>query len=175
MNASSFTMTPVMQTAIENGNQQMETLVKNGTEAATRSYENFVSMAKENVEKAMKAADGTFKGYDEAMAEGKETIEAFVASSTTLAKGAEAMMKSWFAFGQKSLEGGVGAAKDAMACKNLKDFVEWQTHFAREQFDALFGEATKLSEMGVKTAQEAFSPISERMNVAVEKVLRQTA
>ena len=68
-----------------------------------------------------------------------------------------------------------GAAKDAMACKNLKDFVEWQTHFAREQFDALFGEATKLSEMGVKTAQEAFSPISERMNVAVEKVLRQTA
>lgn len=175
MYESSFTMAPVVDNAIATGKQQAEQFVKNGSEAAAKSYEGVVAFTKENTEKVMKMADTAFKGFDEAAELGKENIDAFVASGTTLAKGAEAMMKSWFAFGQKSLEGSMGAAKDAMACKNLKDFVEWQTQFARDQFDSLFGEATRQSELGVKTAQEAFGPISERFNVAVEKVLKQTA
>ncbi|MGE0152527.1 MAG: phasin family protein [Reyranellaceae bacterium] len=175
MYESSFTMTPVASSAIETGKQQVEQLVKNGSEAAAKGYEGVAAFTKENVDKAMKMADTAFKGIDEAAGLGKENIDALVASSTTLAKGAEAMVKSWVAFGQKSLEGSLGAAKDAMACKNLKDLVEWQTQFARDQFDALFGEATKQSELGVKAAQEAFGPISERFNVAVEKVLKQTA
>ena len=175
MYESSLTMTPVAQNAIANGTQQMDEILKNGTAAATKGYESFVSMTKENVEKAMKAADGAFKGYDEVATLGKDNMEALVASTTAMAKGAEQMMKRWFEFGQKSIEGSMGAAKSAMGCKNLKDLVEWQTQYARDQFDALFGEATKQSEMGVKTAQEAFSPLSERINVAVEKVLKQSA
>lgn len=175
MYESSFTMTPVVENAMETGKQQVEQLVKTGTQAATKSYEGFVSFTKENVDKAMKMADTTFKGFDEVAELGKENIDAIVNSSTTLAKGAESMAKSWFAFGQKSFEGSLGVAKDAMACKNFKDFVELQTKFARDQFDSLFGEATKQSELGVKAAQDAFGPISERFNVAVEKVLKQTA
>lgn len=175
MYESSFTMTPVVETAIDTGKKQVEQMVKNSTEAATKGYEGFVSFTKESVEKVAKAADTAFKGYDEAAVLGKENLEALVNSTTTLAKGAEAMLKSWVAFGQKSVEGSIGAAKDAMACKNLKDLVDWQTQFAREQFDQLFGEATKQSELGVKAAQEAFGPISERFNVAVEKALKQSA
>lgn len=174
MKKSTFTTAPV-EGAIANGKQQVEQFVKNGTEAATKTYEGFVALTKENADKATKMADTALKGYDEAADLGKENIDALVASSTTLAKGAEAMAKSWFAFGQKSVETSVGAAKDLMACRNLKDLVEWQTQFAREQFDSLFGEATRQSELGVKAAQEAFGPISERFNVAVEKVLKQTA
>ena len=175
MNENSFTMTPVVETAFETGKQQIEQFVRNGTEAATKGYENFASLSKENADKVMQMADGAFKGYDEAAELGKQNVDAIVNSTTIVAKGAEAMLKSWFAFGQKSFEGSLGAAKDAMACRNLKDLVEWQTQFAREQFDALFGEATRQSELGVKVAQEAFEPISERFNVAVEKVLKQTA
>jgi len=175
MYESSFTMTPVAESAIETGKQHVELMMKNGSDAAAKGYEGALTFTKESVDKAMKMADTAFKGFDEAKEVGKENMDAVLVSSTTLAKGAEAMMKSWVAFGQKSMEGSLGAVKDAMACKNLKDFVEWQTQFAREQFDQLFGEATKQSELGVKAAQEAFGPISERFNVAVEKVLKQTA
>lgn len=175
MYENSFSMTPVVDNAVETGKQQVEQLVKNGTEAATKGYEGLVSFTKVNVDKVLKMTDGTFKGIEDAAGLGKENVEALVASGTTLAKGAEAMAKSWFAFGQKSLEGSMGAAKEAFACKNLKDLVEWQTQFARDQFDSLFGEVTKQSELGVKAAQEAFGPISERFNVAVEKALKQTA
>ena len=168
MYESSFTMQPVADHAIAAGKQQVEQFMKNGTEAATKGYEGALTFTKESVDKAVKMAD-------EAAGLGKENVDALVSSGTTLAKGAEAMLKSWMAFGQKSLEGSMGAAKEAMACKNLKDVVEWQTQYARQQFESLFGEATKQSELGVKTAQEAFGPISERFNVAVEKVLKQTA
>lgn len=175
MYESNFAMTPVVDNAIQTGKQQVEQMVKNGSEAAAKGYEGLVGFTKENIDKTLKMADTAFKGFDEATEVGKENIDAVLASSTTLAKGAEAMIKSWVAFGQKSMEGSLGAVKDAMACKNLKDFVEWQTQYAREQFDQLFGEASKQSELGVKAAQEAFGPISERFNVAVEKVLKQTA
>jgi phasin family protein len=175
MYESSFTMTPVVNQTIETGKQQVEQFMKNGSEAAAKGYEGVMAFTKENVDKAVKMADTAFKGFDEVAVVGKENVDALIASGTTVAKGAEAMLKSWAAFSQKSLEGTVGAAKEAMACKNLKDFVEWQTQYAREQFDQLFGEATKQSELGVKAAQEAFGPISERFNVAVEKVLKQTA
>ncbi len=175
MYESNFSLTPGVDNAIETGKQQVEQFVKNGADAATKGYEGFASFAKENVDKALKMADSTFKNFDETAGLGKENVDALMTSGTTLAKGAEAMAKSWLAFGQKSLEGSLSASKDVFACKNLKDLVEWQTQFARDQFDALFGEVTKQSELGVKAAQEAFGPISERFNVAVEKVLKQTA
>jgi phasin family protein len=168
MYESSFTMQPVADQAIQAGKQQVEQFMKNGTEAATKGYEGALAFTKESVDKAVKMAD-------EAAGLGKENVDALVTSGTTLAKGAEAMLKSWMVFSQKSVEGSMGAAKTAMGCKNLKDLVEWHTQYARQQFESLFGEATKQSELGVKTAQEAFGPISERFNVAVEKVLKQTA
>ncbi len=127
------------------------------------------------VETAIKAAGSAFKGYDEAASVGKDNLDALMASGNMLAKGFESIAKSWMAFNQKALESGVGAAKEVFAAKNLKDLVEWQGQYVRQSFDALFDETAKLSEIGVKTAQEAFAPISERFNVAVETMLKQSA
>lgn len=127
------------------------------------------------VETAMKAAGSAFKGYDEAASVSKDNLDALMASGNVLAKGFESIAKSWMAFNQNALESGMGAAKEAFTAKNLKDLVEWQGQYVRQSFDALFDETAKLSEIGVKTAQEAFAPISERFNVAVETMLKQPA
>jgi len=127
------------------------------------------------VETALKAAGSAFKGYDEAAVVGKENLDALMASGNVLAKGFETIAKSWMAFNQKAMETGMGAAKEVFGAKNLKDLVEWQGQFVRQSFDALFDETSKLSEIGVKTAQEAFGPITERFNVAVETMLKQQA
>jgi phasin family protein len=127
------------------------------------------------VETAMKTAGSAFKGYDEVASVGKDNLDALMNSGNVLAKGFENIAKSWMAFNQKAIESGMGAAKEVFAAKNLKDLVEWQGQYVRQSFDALFDETARLSEIGVKTAQEAFAPISERFNVAVETMLKQPA
>lgn len=127
------------------------------------------------VETAMKAAGSAFKGYDEVASANKDNLDALMSSGNLLAKGFETIAKSWMAFNQKAIESGMGAAKEIFAAKNLKDLVEWQGQYMRQSFEALFDETAKVSEIGVKTAQEAFAPIGERFNVAVEAMLKQQA
>ena len=44
-----------------------------------------------------------------------------------------------------------------------------------ESFDRLMNEGSKLSEIGVKVANEALEPIQARVNVAVEKIFKPAA
>jgi phasin family protein len=143
--------------------------------ALSNSKESGMSDYINPVETALKAASSAFTGYDEAAVAGKDNLAALMTSGNVLAKGFETMAKSWMAFNQKAMESGIGAAKEVFGVKNLNDLVEWQGQFARQSFDALFDETSKLSEIGVKTAQEAFGPITERFNVAVEAMLKQPA
>lgn len=162
-----------LQLVFERGKETIEQMAKTGTESASKSYENIVQLGKDHVDSAVKAADSAFKSYSEMSALGKDTADAMLAAGNAMAKGFESIARSWFAFGKQSMESHVGAAKDAMGTKNLKDYMEWQSQFARQQFDAAFAEVTKLSELGVKTTQEALGPLTERFNVAVEKMLKQ--
>jgi phasin family protein len=62
-----------------------------------------------------------------------------------------------------------------MGCKDLREVVDVQSDFARESFDRLMNEGSKLSEIGVKVANEALEPIQARVNVAVEKIFKPAA
>jgi hypothetical protein len=53
--------------------------------------------------------------------------------------------------------------------------VDVQSDYARTSFDSLVNEGSKLSELGVKVANEALEPIQSRINVAVEKILKPAA
>lgn len=161
--------------AFEPGKATVERLVKAGADAASRSYETFMALARERVEAGLKAASRAASGYDEVSVFGRANLEAVVASGTTVANGMETVLKGWLALGQKSIEGGVAAAKGAMACRNLKDFVDWQAAVSRNQVDVMLDEATRLSEVGAKTAQEALLPLTERFNATVDRMLRQPA
>ena len=144
----------------------VETVVKAGTAAAKASYEQAVQLTKDQVEKA---SQNFFKGYGELAALGKENLEAFVQSSQIVAKGAETFGKEWMGFAQSAVEQNVAAAK------TLKELVDLQNDWAKKVFDTAVAESAKLSEMGVKTANDAFEPIKTRVNVTVEKLFKQSA
>lgn len=164
-----------IETAIETGKQNVEQFIKTGSEVAAKGYESMLSLTKEQIDVAVKAANGAFKGYDGASLFGKENVEALVAYNGAVAKGFETLLKGLVAFSQKSIEDSVAATKDMMACKTVKEFADWQTDLVRSNFDNFVAEATKISELGVKTAQEATQPLSERINVTVEKLWKQQA
>ena len=59
-----------------------------------------------------------------------------------------------------------------MAAKTVKDFVDIQSDFARTSLDNVLSESTRLSEMSVKVANEAFDPLKAQFNTGFEKLLR---
>ena len=157
--------TKQIEDAVEVGKQSVEQAMK----ASTESYEQALNMTKEQVEKASEAF---FKGYDEMSSMNKEGVDAFVKAGEVLTKGAESLGKAYFDFAQASAEAGVEATKAMMSAKTVKDFVEIQSDFARTSFDNFLSESTRLSEMSVKVANEAFDPLKSQFNTGFEKAFK---
>jgi phasin family protein len=132
-----------------------------------KSVEQAVAYTKEQVEKMSKQV---FTAFDDVAGFHKENVDAFVASSTILAKGFEALSKELMAFTQGQYEQSVSTAKALMGVKSVKELVDLQTEFAKTSFDALVAEATKVSETGFKVANQAAEPITARVNATVEKL-----
>ncbi len=126
-----------------------------------------VAYTKEKVEKMSKQVFATF---EDVVGFQKENVEAFVASSTILTKGFEALSKEIAAFTQAQYEQSVATTKALFAVKSVKELVDLQTEFAKSSFDAIVAEATKVSEAGIKVANEAAEPITARVNATVEKL-----
>ncbi|MCC7274217.1 MAG: phasin family protein [Alphaproteobacteria bacterium] len=161
-----------VDTGIVAGKEMMDTFVKVGQEAAQKGYEQAMTMTKEQVEKARVAVA---KGYDELNAIGKDNVDALVKASTICAKGFEAIGKEVVNYTQARVESNLAAMKALMGARTLKEFVDLQTEFARSSFDQLVTESTKLSEIGVKVANDAFAPLNARVNTVVEKLTKPAA
>jgi phasin family protein len=161
-----------VEAAVFAGKEQMETFAKAGAEAAKKGYEQAVAMTKEQVEKASEAV---FKGYDQLSNLNKDNLEAVVASGNIVAKGVEGFSKEVFALVQSSFETSMNAAKAFMGVKTLREAIDLQADLSRSQFDRLMADSTKLAEMSVKVANEAFQPIQARVNVAIEKMMKPVA
>lgn len=136
-------------------------------ETPAKPVDQAIAQTKEKVEKMSKQVFATF---EDVVGFQKDNVEAFVASSTILTKGFEALSKELAAFTQAQYEQSVATTKALFAVKSVKELVDLQTEFAKSSFDALVAEATKVSETGFKVANEAAEPITARVNAAVEKL-----
>ena len=116
-----------------------------------------------------------FKGYEEIAAFSKANIDAFVQANTILVKGFEELSKEIVALTQASIETAATTTKAVFAAKTIKDVVALQSDFTKTSFDKFVSNSSKLSELGVKVASDAIAPVTARVNVAVEKVLKPAA
>lgn len=147
---------------------------------ATKAIEDVVTQAKQNLEGYVKTQQEQFekassqflKSYEELTVLSKQNVDAFVASGTIVAKGAETAGKQVAAFTQSSLEKNVAAGKAVLAVKSIRELIDLQNSYFKSSLDALVAEGTKLQELSVKVTNEALAPISARVNVAVEKLTK---
>ena len=175
------TQTPVTQTpvsmapveaAVAANKETMETVMKAGTQAATKGYEQAIAIAQEQVEKA---SESLFKRYDEVASFGKENVDAYVLSGTLIAKGVESMGKELMSMAQSAVETNVATTKALFGAKTVREVIDLQTEFSRSAFDNFVAESAKLTEMSMNLANDAIEPIQARMNVTVEKLLKPVA
>lgn len=98
------------------------------------------------------------KSFEEFQTFGKDGFEAYVASSTALTKGMQAMAQETAEFSRKSFEKGTAAFEKLTAAKSVEKAMEAQQAFAKESYDAFIAQMTKMNELYVNTAKEAFKP-----------------
>ncbi|HTH98742.1 MAG TPA: TIGR01841 family phasin [Stellaceae bacterium] len=130
-------------------------------------------VAKVNLMTAVPTAP--FKGYDDFAAFSKANMDAFIQANQVFAKGIEEMSKEVMSLTQASMESAAAAAKAVFTAKTFKDVVDLNTDYTKTSFDKFVANSTKLSEMGVKVATDALAPVTARVNVAVEKILKPVA
>ena len=57
----------------------------------------------------------------------------------------------------------------------FKDFMDLQSDFAKKSFDQMIAGTSKVSDLAVKVANEAFEPLAQRVNETIEKVSKKAA
>lgn len=108
-------------------------------------------------------------GYREAVDLSKVTVDALVQSSTAFARGMQDMGKEVMSAAQASLEDTVAASKAMFSARTIKELIDLQSSFARQSLDRLMADTGRISERGVKVAEETFAPINAGFSVAVDK------
>jgi phasin family protein len=169
--ATPATMAPVEAAAAAN-QETFDTVLKAGTQAATKGYEQAIAIAQEQVEKA---SETLFKRYDEAASFGKDNVDACVTCSTVFAKGVESMSKELMSLAQSTVEANVATTKALFGAKSVRELIDLQTEFSRSRFDSLMAESAKLTELSMALANETIEPIQARMNATVEKLMKPIA
>ena len=99
---------------------------------------------------------------------GRKNMEAFVAASSIAAQGFGSVNQAWLAFAKTAFERNGAAAEAIFSAKNASDAAELQADWARSPFDNYISESSKITEMAVKTANEAVAPIRSLVDGVVE-------
>ena len=98
------------------------------------------------------------KSFEEFQSFGKDGFEACVASSTAVTKGIQAIAQESADFSRKSFEKGTAAFEKLAATKSLDKVIEAQQAFAKESYDAFVAQMTKMNELYLAAAKEAYKP-----------------
>ena len=135
--------------------------------------------------KAAEAVDQAIKGGNKAMKDGlenwtkaferfagfgKENVEAYMQSATTFGKAFERINSEVFAFQRQQVEDGIAAFKAVTTAKSVQEAFEVQSDYAKSALDAYVAQATKINDLWMDAAKQAFEPMTERFSALSEVV-----
>jgi phasin family protein len=98
------------------------------------------------------------KSFEEFQSFGKDGVEAYIASANAVTKGFQSIAQETADFSRKAFEKGSAAFEKATAAKSIDKAFEVQSAFAKESYEAFVTQMTKLNELYVATAKEAYKP-----------------
>jgi len=160
------------ETTIETVRDTVADTVKAGQAAAEKNLAQGLALAKEQFEKAAQAAT---KSFDELVSLAKGNVDAVFASAAVVAQGTEQITRAWFALQHSAVEQAAEATRSLFAAKTLREVVDLQSTYSKSAFDGFVAESSKLSELGLKVTNDAVAPIAARVNVAVETLSKPIA
>lgn len=134
--------------------------------------ETVVAATKATKEKVEEMQDNYSKAYEEYTAMNKNFYSVFIKASGIFAKGAEEVSKAYFDYLKETAESGIEVTKAVLVAKTVNDALDVQTVYAKQAFDTLVAEGSKIGELSVKVANESFDPIKDQIQEAFDKALK---
>jgi len=102
----------------------------------------------------------------------KGNVEALVESSKIFAAGAQTLGKTYVEEAKSAYETMTADVKELAAVKSPTELFQLQGKIARRNFDALVATSSKNTEAFLKLANDAFAPLTGRVEVATEKLAK---
>jgi hypothetical protein len=99
------------------------------------------------------------KGYEEFQKVGKDGFDAAVRSFGEMNKGFQAIAAEVTDYSKKAFEDGTRAFEQLIGAKSIEQAVEIQSQYAKKAYDAYVAEMSKLGEMYVGLAKDAYKPV----------------
>jgi phasin family protein len=89
---------------------------------------------------------------------GKDSMEMAMTSFGALSKSAQAIAVEVADYSKKSVEGSAAAWEKLIGAKSMEKAMEVQSEYLKSSYEGLVAEATKLGELYVDLAKEAYKP-----------------
>ncbi len=114
-------------------------------------------------------------GVEKAVEMNKENVEAFVEYMTAATKGIEVLSGETLSFTKQVIEDGVKAGKAMMSVKTPQEFFTLQSDYSRALIDQLVNQATKVNDLGMTAAKNAYAPLNERVTTLSKAIQKARA
>ena len=99
------------------------------------------------------------KGFEEFQKVGKDGFDASVRSFGEVNKGFQAIAAEITDYSKKAFEDGTRAFEQLIGAKTIEQAIEIQTQYAKKAYDNYIAEMSKLGEMYVGLAKDAYKPV----------------
>src|SRR3990172_7992624 len=92
---------------------------------------------------------------------GKDGFDAAVRSFGEVNKGLQAIAVKVTDYSKKAFEDGTRAFEQLLGAKSVEQAIEIQSQFAKKAYDTYIAEMSKLGEMYVAIARDAYKPVEQ--------------
>jgi phasin family protein len=99
------------------------------------------------------------KGFEEFQKVGKDGFDAAVRSFGEVNKGFQAIAAEVTDYSKKAFEDSTRAFEQLIGAKSIEQAIEIQSQYAKKAYDAYVAEVSKLGEMYVGLAKDAYKPV----------------
>src|ERR1700733_3470594 len=94
---------------------------------------------------------------------GKDSMDMAMNSFGALSKSAQAIVVEVVDYSKKSVEGSAAAWEKLMGVKSIEKAMEVQSEYLKSSYEGFVAEASKLSELYVGLAKEAYKPFESAL------------
>jgi hypothetical protein len=109
------------------------------------------------------------KATEEFQKTGKDNYDAMVRSYGELTKGLQAAAARWTDFSKRSFEDATRAWEQMVGAKSLEHAIEIQSQYAKKAYDNWMAETSKIGELYVAAARDAYKPVEQAVTKSTQK------
>ena len=104
------------------------------------------------------------KGFEEFQKVGKDGFDAAVRSFGEVNKGFQAIAAEVTDYSKKAFEDSTRAFEQLIGAKTIEQAIEIQSQYAKKAYDGYVAEMSKLGEMYVGLAKDAYKPVEKAVS-----------